>query len=516
MKALKNQNKKLAAIYVRVSTKEQVDEGNSLKTQLRICREYAAKNGYEIDENAVFVEEGESAKTAQRTQLQKMFVYCAQKKSQITAIIVYKIDRLSRNTDDYSQIRLLLKKYNIEIKSTSEHFEDNPAGRFMENMIANVAQFDNDVRAERCSNGMKDAIRDGRYVWMAPIGYSNVQVLEKATIAPNKMAPMVRKAFELVATGLHSVDDVWRIMKKEGLLKKNGQPVGRGYFHNILRNVLYAGWIEKFGERHKGLFKAIISDELFAKVQYVLKNKGHKVSAYKTDNPDFPLRRFVFSPSGLKLTGSWSKGNGGKYAFYRFGSKGGSFQRDEFERRFIYHMDSYQFDDEEISKLKKLVQDNFYKSTESDRKGIHRMEARLKELTEEEEALIRKNLKGVLNDDVLKRSLANIDKARFNIQADLATMRDSGVSPEEAVAFAEEYLASPSSVWRNADIATQTKLQWFQFPSGIIFDGQNFETKEVSSVFKAKELILAPMSTTVDPTGLEPATPSLQMRCSTR
>jgi DNA invertase Pin-like site-specific DNA recombinase len=62
----------------------------------------------------------------------------------------------------------LFKRYGASIKSVTEHIEDTPVGRFMENMIANVAQFDNDVRAERCSNGMKDTIRDGRYVWMAP------------------------------------------------------------------------------------------------------------------------------------------------------------------------------------------------------------------------------------------------------------------------------------------------------------------------------------------------------------
>lgn len=501
-----NDTNKIAAIYCRVSTKEQVDEGNSLKTQLRICREYAIKHGYEIDEKAVFIEEGESAKTADRTELRKMLEYCAQKKSGITAIIVYKIDRLSRNTDDYSQIRMLLKRYSIEIKSTSEHFEDNPAGRFMENMIANVAQFDNDVRAERCTNGMKDAIRDGRYVWMAPIGYSNIKVNDKSTIAPNDMARMVRRAFELVATGLHPVDEVWRTITKEGLRLKSGKPLTRGYFHQMLRNVTYTAWIEKFGERVKGRFEAVINEELFAQVQRVLKNKGHKVSTYKADNPDFPLRRFVFSPSGLKLTGSWSKGNGGKYAFYRFGSsKGGNYKRDELERRFMYHMDSYQFDSADIDKLKKLVHENFYKATESDRKSTQRMEARLKELTDEESALIRKNLKGVISDDSLKREIQEIDKTRLHIQADLAGMRDSGVSPEEAIEFSEEYLRTPSTVWRNADISTQTKLQWFQFPSGLTFDGEDFGTNEVSSVFKAKELVLAPMSSKVEMRRFEPS-----------
>jgi site-specific DNA recombinase len=129
-------NIKRAVIYCRVSTKEQVEEGNSLVTQERNCRDYAIKYGYEVA--YVFIELGESAKTADRTEWQKLIGYCANKKNKIEAIIAYKIDRISRNTDDYSQIRILLKRYGVEIKSTSEYFENTPAGRFMENIIANV------------------------------------------------------------------------------------------------------------------------------------------------------------------------------------------------------------------------------------------------------------------------------------------------------------------------------------------------------------------------------------------
>lgn len=510
------QTNKLAVIYVRVSTTEQADEGNSLVTQEKACREYAVKNGFVIPEDGVFIERGESAKTADRTQLQKMLAYCAQKKNGIVAVTVYKIDRLSRNTDDYSQLRLLLKRYGVAIKSTSENIEDTPVGRFMENTMANIAQFDNDIRAERCSNGMREAVREGRYVWGASVGYSNVRVADKATIAPSEMAPLVKRAFELVATATYPTDEVWRMICKEGLLKKNGKPVSRNYFYEMLRNELYVGWIEKFGERHKGKFEPVVSEDLFAQVQRVLKNKGHKVQQYKADNPDFPLRRFVFSPTGLKLTGSWSSGRSAKYAFYRFGGAGGNFQRDEFEKKFAIKMDSYAFESPDIAKLKRLVREKFHRATEDERKEAHAMEIRLTELAEEQTALVRKNIKGILSDTVLQRELARIEKTELEIRSTLAMQANDAGSPEEAVAFASEYLEQPSKVWKKSGITTQTKLQWFQFPSGIVFDGEEFGTAEVSSVFKAKEAFLPPLSATVDRTGLEPATPALQMRCSTR
>ena len=130
--------------------------------------------------------------------------------------------------------------------------------------------------------------------------------------------------------------------------------------------------------------------------------------------------------------------------------------------------------------------------------------------------LIQKNLKGVISDATLKEQLDLVEKKELENQATLVMLGNTTGSPEEAVEFAEEYLRKPSSIWKNADISTQTKLQWFQFPSGVTFNGNIFGTKQIANVFKAKEVILSPLSATVDPTGLEPATPSLQMRCSTR
>jgi len=83
------------------------EEGNSLSTQEKVCKDYALKNGYQIVET--FIEQGESAKSQDRTELQRLLRYCAgSEKTKVSAVIAYKIDRISRNTDDYSQIRISL------------------------------------------------------------------------------------------------------------------------------------------------------------------------------------------------------------------------------------------------------------------------------------------------------------------------------------------------------------------------------------------------------------------------
>ena len=509
-----NEIRKKVILYCRVSTKEQVDEGNSLSTQEKMCREYADKNGYEIAK--VFIEQGESAKTADRTELRKLLAYCADKKNLVSAVVIYKIDRLSRNTYDYGSLKMILKKCNVEIKSVSENLENSPTGNLMETMLSGFAQFDNDVRAERCSGGMRDAMREGRYVWMAPVGYSNVSVAGKATIAPNEMAPLIREAFDAIAKGIYAIDDVRKMITEKGLVSRVNKPIAKSYFYQLLKNRTYIGYIEKFGESHKGLFEPVISEDVFKQVQRVIKNRGKKMAQYKLDNEDFPLRRFVFNLEGKKLTGSWCQGRNKKYPFYRFAQKGSNYQRDDFEEQFMKEMDKYSFNSEKINKLKSLLKEKLIKATDTERKDMNKIQARIQELISKQNILIQKNIDGIINDTLLKQQLEIIDKELGESQSALIVSEDNQYNPIELLEFVEEYLKKPSAVWKEAKLDKKVKLQWFQFPSGLTFDGEKFGTTEIASLYKTKETFRSLQSTRVDPTGLEPATPSVQVRCSTR
>jgi site-specific DNA recombinase len=506
---------KRAVIYVRVSTKEQVDEGNSLSTQEKMCREYTSKNGYEVVH--VYIEQGESAKTALRTELQKMLLFCSDKKNKINAVIIYKLDRLSRNTDDYSQLRLLLKKYGVEIKSTSEFFENTPQGKFMENMFANVAQFDNDVRAERCAGGMKDAMREGRYVWMAPIGYDNIRVGGKATIGQNPtMGPLIKQTFETIAKNTHAIEDVRKLMTTIGLRLRNGKPVSKQYFYSMLKNRVYMGMIEKFGESHKGLFEPIIDEDLFNQVQKVLRYRGKKMSQYKLDSEDFPLRRFVVNEEGKKITGSWCKGRSAKYPYYRFSIKGSNYNRDDFEEKFCKYMDRFQLDKDLITKLRSKLKDKLGKATANEQKDGRKLRTHIQELTERQNTLIKKNLDGFISDTILKQQLDLIERDITESQINLASIQEMEIDFEELLDYVESYLENPSSIWKDAKLDKKLKLQWFQFPQGITLKNNIYGTAQIANIFKTKEAFLPLQSSMVDPSGLEPLTSSVQVRRSTR
>lgn len=472
-----------------MSTKEQVEEGNSLTTQERNCREYAKKYDYEIAQ--VFIEEGESAKTAERTELQKLLRFCSDKKQNIKAVIIYKIDRLSRNTDDYSQLRLLLKRYGVEIKSTSEYFENTPAGRFMENIIANVAQFDNDVRTERCVGGLRNAVLEGRYVWMAPVGYKNAKVDGKSTIVQNDKAALVKQAFEMMADRKYSIKVIIETLRSLGL------PIVKSQFYKTLKNELYAGWICKFGERHRGKYNPIVSEVLFNRVQQVIRNRKLPLF-YKNEHPDFPLRRFIFHPKNYKLTGAWSKGRNKKYAYYRFHSTKLYWPKIELERAFQTFMDRYAFNENLLRKLKDELINRFSGKSEENVKNIAAITAKRPQLKQKQNILIQKNINGVISDSLLKDQLSVLDEEIWNIDKVLTQDEERKVDIKKIFKFLDEFLLHPSLTWQNMPLHIRLKLQWFQFPEGVTFDGKQFRTSKISNLFNLKEFFLAELSPNVD------------------
>src|SRR3989344_5810779 len=95
MKNSKIEKPKNDVHYVRVSSKEQVTNF-SLDSQEKVCGEFSKRNGYEVLK--VFREEGESAKTTDRTKLQEMIRFCEVNKKQISRIIFYNVSRMSRVT----------------------------------------------------------------------------------------------------------------------------------------------------------------------------------------------------------------------------------------------------------------------------------------------------------------------------------------------------------------------------------------------------------------------------------
>lgn len=251
-----------AVIYVRVSTKEQT-ENLSLPTQLRACEEYCRREGYEVVER--FREEGESAKTADRTELQNLLKYCRTHKGKVHFVVVYNLTRFAREKYDHFALRAFLKSLGISLRSATEPIDDTSTGKLMEGVLAAFAQFDNDVRAERTRAGMRAALEQGRWTFVPPLGYLNApKWAGKSLVADPERGELVKRAFEEFATGRFTKEQVLDKVTRLGLRTRTGRTLNPQSFGRMLTNRLYAGFIHapEFGVSRRGDFASLVSEEV--------------------------------------------------------------------------------------------------------------------------------------------------------------------------------------------------------------------------------------------------------------
>jgi site-specific DNA recombinase len=308
-------------IYCRVSSKEQV-EGTSLESQELACQEYARRNQIEVLK--VFVEKGESAKFADRTQLLELMEFCRDRRNAVERMLVWKVDRLARNVGDHFNIKATLLKQGVQVVSVTEPIDANPEGKLLETILAGFAQFDNDLRAARTVQGMRRKIHEGIFPWKPPLGYKSVsQPGNKKTLPDEPDQPvfgLLQKAWQEYATGAYTKAEILRLLKARGMRTKNGEPISKQSVDNMLRDPFYAGIIQdpwSKGEDHLGQHIPLVSKETFAQIQEVVHRRNRSIRHQRL-RPEFPLRVFArCATCEHYLTGAFSRGRSKYYPYYR-------------------------------------------------------------------------------------------------------------------------------------------------------------------------------------------------------
>lgn len=491
--------------YVRVSTAEQAREGASLDVQERIIREHAARNGWMLDR--VFVEKGESAKTTDRTELQAMLRYCKENAKKVDAVLVYKIDRLTRKNEDYYSLRGFFTALGIEFVSVSEPVQDDAVGRFVAGMFANVAQLDNDMRSERCRNGMKEAIRNGRYVWKAPLGYQNTIVNGKKNIAPEEpQARFIRRGFDLIDNG-YTPTEALRVLEKDGFRQRNGNRVSFTHWSKLLRHTLYAGKITAFGEVTKGSFAPIVDAAVFERVQVVLRGNSAKLPVYRKCRDDFSLRGLlVCTRCEKRLTGSWSRGrHGKKYPFYHCTRcKGVRQRRDDVEVEFLKLLATKNMDENLAEMLRIAIAENLKTMMEGNEKRRHDIRRRITELESEQAHIVKKNIAGTYNDDMAKRLTEKAETEIHILQQELAAIPTMTERVDHIVEYGLRIMCDVRTAWNAFELAPKQRFQSFLFPEGVPFDHGKFGTPKTALILEIKTTFRDGKLLLVAPRGIEP------------
>ncbi len=265
-------------IYLRVSTREQAEEGFSIPAQREACLRYIRDAGWTfVDE---YSDRGESARSSDRPQLQEMLSRIKHD-GDIQAVVVHKIDRLARNMEDHIAIRAILRRSNASLVSVVENIEDSASGRLVEGIHALMAEFYSANLATEVKKGLLQKAKSGGCVTRAPVGYRNVREsvagrsIAKVVI-DEEMAPLVRLAFSLYATGDYSISRITDVLEKRGLRVQHSKklppkPLSRSAVAAMLQNRFYVGVVTYQGVEYEGQHEGIVDTELFRRVGEVLR-----------------------------------------------------------------------------------------------------------------------------------------------------------------------------------------------------------------------------------------------------
>lgn len=225
------------AIYIRVSTVEQAEEGFSISAQRERLAAYCMSQGWEIID--FYVDDGVSAKDTNRKELQRMLSDI--ETGNIDVVLVYKLDRLTRSVLDLYQLLEVFEKYNVKFKSATEVYDTTTAiGRLFLTLVAALAQWYRENLSENVRFGMAEKVRQGQWHGSeASFGYDYI-VDTKQLIVNEVEAPIVVKMYNLYLQG-YSDRKIAMYLNEQGIKTKKGAIWRENSVRYILTNPIYIG-----------------------------------------------------------------------------------------------------------------------------------------------------------------------------------------------------------------------------------------------------------------------------------
>ncbi len=241
-------NRKIA-IYSRKS--KFTGKGESIGNQIELCKSSIRLSNPNIsdDEILIFEDEGFSGGNTNRPQFQEMMKQCRQK--QIKSIVCYKLDRISRNVGDFSDLINELEKYNITFVSITEKFDtESRMGVAMMYIASVFAQLERETIAERIRDNMLELAKDGRWLGgTPPTGYKSVETIGSITVDGRKrkarkleLMPEEAETVKLIYAKFlefNSLTKTETFLIQNNYLTKTGKYFSRFAIKNILTNPVY-------------------------------------------------------------------------------------------------------------------------------------------------------------------------------------------------------------------------------------------------------------------------------------
>lgn len=304
---------KNAVIYARYSCEKQNEQ--SIEGQLRVCNEFAERNGYLIVHN--YIDRAVSGKNDHRNEFQKMLKDSAN--HAFDYVIVYKLDRFARNRYDSAINKAMLKKNGVRVLSACEQITDSPEGIILESMIEGYAEYYSAELAQKVKRGMRESCLKGNAAGVKPIlGYT---IVNKKYAVVESEAVIVRKIFDDYNKGV-TIKEIVEWLKNSGVRTHRGNVFSFGRVSDLLHNQKYIGKCKYGGEVYDNIVLPIIEKETFYKAQERLTQNVHKAARAKATEKFILSGKLVCAECGELMTGeSGTSKTGNIHLYYKCSKK---------------------------------------------------------------------------------------------------------------------------------------------------------------------------------------------------
>lgn len=339
-----SEEKKIAGIYIRVSTEDQAREGFSLGEQEEKLRQLCKYKGFEIFK--VYKDAGISAKDmknrpAFQTMLEDM------KRGLINYIVAYKLDRVTRSVRDLEVLISTLEKYHCYLICDRDDVNTSTAnGRFFVRMLTVLSQLEIEIVSERTKFGLNGAIKAGHIPGKCPLGYYRNK--DKTLKIDNTTKDIVVRIFEMYLEG-KSYQTIANILNKEKVLYPEVKHWIDSSINRIINNKIYMGDYERYkydNDRETELFMDVVPPIITrAMWEEVQKQKETNQRAYCRNRVYIFFQKLVCPTCGKIMTCKGTGGKKSKYMYYFCDTCKLYYNEDEIENCLIdYILDLVEYD----------------------------------------------------------------------------------------------------------------------------------------------------------------------------
>jgi len=313
------------AIYTRKSSEEGLEQDfNSLDAQRESCEAFIRSQQHEgwVCLSELYDDGGISGATMERPALKRLLVEI--EADRIDAVVVYKVDRLTRSLNDFAKIVEVFDRQAVSFVSVTQQFNTTTSmGRLTLNMLLSFAQFEREVTGERIRDKIAASKKKG--MWMGglpPLGYD---VKDRKLVVNKREAETVRHIYRRYAA-LGSVLALKEELDSDGVVSKarvdkfgrrtGGSPLARGALYLMLQNRIYRGEIVHKENSYPGEHEPIVDEALWGEVQRKLAaNRFDRATGAGATQMSL-LAGLIYDDAGGRMTPTHANKKGTRYRYY--------------------------------------------------------------------------------------------------------------------------------------------------------------------------------------------------------